>query len=267
MDASTGNLSFLHHDAIGSVVATTDNTGNLANVFAYSPFGESSPLTGTTFGYTGQRFDPESSLYYFKARYYNPTIGRFHQPDPAGYPANLNLYQYADNEPLDLIDPTGLFVKATYSQTAHRFTAVDVDTGQSITSDNIFSGNTSGNPPVHYENRPEFQLTPDHGPIPQDTYDIQPKAPITPRIPTDPNAFWYPLQGHDPKITKIRNGFTIHPGLHSNGCITYRSDIPEGQQGYPHNADFDKLSNMLEHTKPQYTKNGSKILGRVQVIP
>ncbi|MGE0265099.1 MAG: RHS repeat-associated core domain-containing protein [Candidatus Obscuribacterales bacterium] len=105
---SSGDKTYLHHDRAGSVVATTDDTGAVLNTYGYSPFGECGSMTGTSIGYTGQRFDPETGLYYYKNRHYSASIGRFLQPDPIGYADSLNLYQYAFNAPLDFKDPLGL---------------------------------------------------------------------------------------------------------------------------------------------------------------
>ncbi len=107
VDASTGNPTFLHKDGIASVVAITDATGTILTKYAYSPFGESQPVSGTTFGFTSQRFDPENSLYFYKTRYLSPAIGRFLQPDVAGFDGLSNLYSYMANDPFNLIDPDG----------------------------------------------------------------------------------------------------------------------------------------------------------------
>lgn len=105
---SAGTKSYFHKDHQGSVIAITDASGAVSNRYTYSPFGESPSLTGTTHGYTGQRFDSETGLYHYKMRYYSPVLGRFLQPDPIGIADGLNIYAYVKNDPLTMVDPLGL---------------------------------------------------------------------------------------------------------------------------------------------------------------
>lgn len=103
-----GTLSYFHQDRQNSVIAQSSSSGSVTNQYTYSPFGESASLAGSTFGYTGQRYDLETGLYFYKSRYYSPNIGRFLQPDPIGYRAGLNLFTYVDNSPLNFTDTLGL---------------------------------------------------------------------------------------------------------------------------------------------------------------
>jgi len=57
--------------------------------------------------FTGRRFDIETGLYYYRARCYNPHIGRFMQTDPVGYSAGINWYTYCGNNPTNFLDPFG----------------------------------------------------------------------------------------------------------------------------------------------------------------
>jgi RHS repeat-associated protein len=57
--------------------------------------------------FTGREFDKETGLYYYRARYYKPEIGRFLQVDTVGYQAGMNLYRYCSNNPWNSVDPLG----------------------------------------------------------------------------------------------------------------------------------------------------------------
>ncbi len=90
----------------GSVIA---ENGASTVRYAYGPYGEPDTWTGSRFRYTGQIALPEVQLYHYKARVYDPVLGRFLQTDPVGYSAgDLNLYTYVGNDPLNRSDPTGL---------------------------------------------------------------------------------------------------------------------------------------------------------------
>ncbi len=103
-----GTKTYYHSNHQGSVIATTNSSGVVLNRYTYGPFGESAALTGTTHGYTGQRYDSETGNYYFKMRQYSSKLGRFLQADPIGMAGGMNLYAYVGNSPLRASDSMGL---------------------------------------------------------------------------------------------------------------------------------------------------------------
>lgn len=59
-------------------------------------------------GYTAREFDPETNLYFYRARFYDPATGRFLSEDPIGFTAGIDFYSYVSNDSTNLIDPKGL---------------------------------------------------------------------------------------------------------------------------------------------------------------
>lgn len=103
-----------HFNPVGSTVAVTDQTQAIVNKYAYEPYGEVMSNKVETisqpFKFVGQFgvMAEDNGLYYMRARYYDPKIGRFVSEDPTGFEGgDVNLYAYVFNNPLLLIDPTG----------------------------------------------------------------------------------------------------------------------------------------------------------------
>ena len=118
-------VTYLHPNHLGSAVTGTTSTGEIAWRERYTPFGEemqSSSANDNLAGFTGHIKDAATGLNYMQARYYDPVIGRFLSIDPVGFiesggdPDYFNRYSYTMNNPINLIDPTGMSACGTGSR-------------------------------------------------------------------------------------------------------------------------------------------------------
>jgi RHS repeat-associated protein len=121
-----GGVYYYHPNSLYSIEALTDSTGTPVERYIYDAYGEPRVLDGSynpeplnawgtphsgvnnIYLFTGRQLDEERGLYFYRARYYHPTLGRFVERDPASpESAVINLYDYVDSNPVNNLDPTG----------------------------------------------------------------------------------------------------------------------------------------------------------------
>ena len=111
-------------DRLGNITEILNVEGTVIQRYVYDAFGkitiyddqnnvitpDSPKYLKNPFTYTGREYDPETGLYYFRARYYDPEVGRFLNEDTIGfYGGDVNLYRFVYNNPINLVDPFGEF--------------------------------------------------------------------------------------------------------------------------------------------------------------
>jgi len=218
LERADGTVRYYMADTLGSIVALADgDTGTVTTTYSYDAFGNVT-INGSDenpFQYTGREND-ETGLYYYRARYYSPTLRRFISEDPIGLAAGLNFYSYVQNDPVNFVDPFGL--RWQFSQSTGQWSHVNDQTGASTPAGQGYSGTGAG------RNNPNMQDVPNVGPTPQGTYDIGPGH-YSPN--TGPNTMnLTPQPGTD---TFGRDLFRIHGNNDRNdaseGCAIAPPDV------------------------------------------
>ena len=117
-NGSSSTPYYIHTDNIGSTTAITDGSGNLVERVTYDGYGlptftdalgqtlKKSTIRNTTL-FQGREYDYDLALYNYRARYLDPSLGRFLQTDPLGYQDSMNLYQGMGMNPVNFVDPRG----------------------------------------------------------------------------------------------------------------------------------------------------------------
>jgi RHS repeat-associated protein len=240
-EAATSTLWALA-DIQGTVKDLVDGNGTIVGHFSYDSFGNIlTPTNGIDFryGYTGREWDSEAGRYYYRARYYDNTVGRFISEDPIGFEAgDTNIYRYVGNSSPNATDPSGLEVRGVFDRRTRVLEVWDVDSpSQRVRIENVFSGVKP------YRNRPEFDRVPYTGPIPGGNYAV-----VDNFLDSRPDYRRYfrldslddrkPFNNRDDRTG--RDGFLLHPGDLSYGCIT----IPNKQE-----EQWEELRNLILRTR------------------
>jgi RHS repeat-associated protein len=203
----SSTTSYYQADGLGSVTALTNAAGTASQNYTYDSFGNIIATTGSlvnSFRYTGREWDQETSLYYYRARYYDPTIGNFISEDPIRFGAGVNFYSYAFGDPVKYIDPDGKDVTITISNRTYSPSGISVSGTITVTSDQTsitFTGSTLENAHAGEQG--------DKPPVPGGTYD------------------GFIRTNHDPNRIQLKNvpGYSdiqIHNGSHPSdfhGCF------------------------------------------------
>jgi RHS repeat-associated protein len=111
---TNGDTYYYHRDHQGSIIALTDASGTTVESYEYTPYGETrktaSVETGNPYGFTGREYDADD-LYYYRARYYAPSLQRFITQDPIELAAgDYNFYRYVMNDPVNQTDSSGMIL-------------------------------------------------------------------------------------------------------------------------------------------------------------
>jgi RHS repeat-associated protein len=168
-------------DGLGSVLALTNSSGAIKTQYGYDPFGNTTTAGASStnvFQYTGRENDA-NGLYYYRARYYSPTVGRFISEDPLEFwGGGPNLYAYVANDPIGRYDPFGLCW--IYKQSDGATYYQNDQTGQTteVSAAGIgYSGYGYGwNDPESQSVGASDNVPNNYGPIPQGQYTIGPQG-------------------------------------------------------------------------------------------
>lgn len=102
-----GVLTYYHADGLGSIAKETNRSGVVTNTLRYDAWGNIETGARDGFAFTGRERDPETGLYYYRARYYDAVAGRFISEDPIGFLGGANRFAYVAAGATRFKDPMG----------------------------------------------------------------------------------------------------------------------------------------------------------------
>ena len=150
-----GKGFFYHKDHLGSITAITDEAGQVVQKNHYSAFGKVVSIRNKDrvslslesaldqpFYFTGREWDNEIDMYYYRARHYDPQVGRFIQMDPIGLAGgDTNLYRYVENNPINFFDPYGLEIDGPIYTMANFQSILQTPAGQQAAQAGFMNSN------------------------------------------------------------------------------------------------------------------------------
>ena len=275
---------FYYNDPAGTPLAMSDATGTVVWRADYLPFGEETIDLSTVQNnkmFVGKEKDSESGLYYFGARYMDPTAGRFISPDlvePINImtgkvndkfllnPQRLNRYAYAGNNPYAFVDPDGL---DWYYAITNGHLVYSNPAGQTIKFIDLGNVGTSGK--SLGRNNPDKQGEINVGPIVTGTYQI---GDMTSHVFTLSNGKQVTLQNvmslepDGPTAILIQNigrtgGFWLHPllGNGTNGCIGMSDDLRSLVNDIIYSTEGDDRTLHVERDDSNFTNLRKEVAG------
>jgi RHS repeat-associated protein len=207
----SGATSYYQQDGLGSVTSLSNSAGAVAETYTYDSYGKLTASTGTLvnpFQYTGREFDSETTLLFNRARYFDPSAGRFLSQDPIRYRGGVNFYAYTRNNPVVRTDPFGYLGGCSAEQAAQ--------------SPNTCAGPTDPNSPYQgpdgsWNNVPDpTPSVPDDGPTPSPN-------------PPDPNKKCDQPQDPPPPVPKPPDPIPLVPS--SGSCTDAVGEFGAGVGG------------------------------------
>jgi RHS repeat-associated protein len=240
--AQGGSAAFYHADGLGSIVKLTDGAGQVVASHDYDAWGNLIPGSATPdpFGFTAREWNAETASYYYRARYYDPKLGRFISEDPIGLLGGMNFYVYVGARPTLLGDPFGLYHCFYYIQnhimvcepqdSRHPwFQSYNLTSGQNGPEEIDASKGKSYSRCDDCQDNPRRTNRAGRGPIPEGDYTIGPQG-ANPRRPS-----WRPILPHPYPRTDFYTHLCDNRSTCSEGCIAFTSF-----------ADFTRFNQLLD---------------------
>ena len=115
------NTYYYHADGLGSITALSNASGSIVQTYSYDSFGNITQTGSITqpYTFTAREYDSETGMYFYRARYYDPKVGRFVTKDPIGFKGGINQYVYVKNNPVNNVDPSGEWLGPAFLLTVY----------------------------------------------------------------------------------------------------------------------------------------------------